>query len=315
MALQICIINDPLEVVSGADFDALSTEEKHRAAEHHHVFARVNPRQKFEILALLQEKNIVGFLGEGFNDAPGLKMANVAIAVEGASDIAREASDVILLDKSLMVIFDGVEEGRKVFTNIVKYLKATLASNFGNFYAVAVASLFIDYLPMLPIQILLVNLLSDFPMLSIATDTVSPEDLQKPKKYRTGEIVLIATVLGIVSTLFDFATFFMFKNSGEQVLQTNWFIVSILTELVFMFTIRTAGPFWKAPPPSFSVSVLTVIAAAATVALPFLPFSERLFHFTAPSANHLFMMATIVIAYFATNEILKRWTIKWKGST
>ncbi|MBI4457463.1 HAD-IC family P-type ATPase, partial [Candidatus Uhrbacteria bacterium] len=179
VAREIGIISDALEVVSGAEFDAMPLDEKHRAIDRYHVFARVNPRQKFEVLALLQEKNTVGFLGEGFNDAPGLKMANVAIAVAGASDIAREASDVILLDKSLMVIFDGVEEGRRVFTNIVKYLKATLASNFGNFYAVAAASLFIDFLPMLPLQILLVNLLSDFPMMSIATDTVSPEDLRQ----------------------------------------------------------------------------------------------------------------------------------------
>src|SRR5690606_8047601 len=141
------------------------------------VFARATPEQKFDIVKALDAKHLVGFLGEGFNDAPALKMAHVGLAVNGASDIAQDAADVVLLNRSLEVIVDGIREGRTIFANTMKYIRATLTSNVGNFYALAFAALFIPYLPMLPIQILLLNLLSDFPMISIAADSVDEAEL------------------------------------------------------------------------------------------------------------------------------------------
>jgi Mg2+-importing ATPase len=181
VAYEVGIAKSSTEVVSGFDFEKMSYEEKITAVEKGNVFARVSPEQKFQIIEILQKKYTVGYLGDGINDAPALKLANVAIVVKGASDVAREASDLILLQQDLKVIIDGIEEGRKTFVNTSKYIKATLSSNFGNFYAVAIASLMIDYLPMLPVQILLVNLLSDFPMISIATDNVEQDEIKKPK--------------------------------------------------------------------------------------------------------------------------------------
>jgi Mg2+-importing ATPase len=275
-----------------------------------HVFARMNPRQKFSVLALLQERYSVGFLGEGFNDAPGLKMANVGLAVEGASDIAKEAADVILLNRSLSVIFDGIEEGRRTFGNTIKYLKVTLASNFGNFYSVAIASLLVNFLPMLPLQILLLNLLSDFPMITIATDSVDAADLRDPKKYDARQIIIFTTILGIVSSVFDFTTFAFFRMFGEQVLQSLWFMVSVLTELALIYSLRTNGPFYKASRPPAHIAALTGAAAATAVGLPYTPFGHRVFHFISPAPHHLLIAFTIVAAYFVATETVKLWLVR-----
>lgn len=310
VANKLRIVDDPLEVITGAEFDALPAEEKHDALERYHVYARMNPKQKFSVLALLQEKNVVGFLGEGFNDAPGLKMANVGLAVEGASDAAKESADVILLNKSLLVIFDGIEEGRRTFTNTIKYLKVTLASNFGNFYAVATASFFISFLPMLPLQILLLNLLTDFPMIAIAADSVDISELQKPRKYDAKRIILIATILGGVSSLFDFTTFAVFTRFGEGYLQSMWFMVSALTELCLIYSLRTAKPFWRGERPPLGMALLTGLAAAAAVGLPFTAFGQTAFRFVRPGMNHMLLGFAIVAAYLTATELAKRWLLR-----
>src|SRR5690606_2640912 len=170
VGVRIGLLKDPAAVVTGSALAAIPPGEREQVIQEHAVFARITPEQKFEIIETLQRTCTVGFLGEGINDAPALKRAGVSLVVDSAADIAREAADIILLQKDLEVIIEGIRSGREVFANSVKYLKATLASNFGNFYAIAIVSLFIPFLPMLPIQILLVNLLSDFPMISIATD-------------------------------------------------------------------------------------------------------------------------------------------------
>ena len=188
----------------------LSEEDKRKALDEYQVFARVLPEQKFEIIKILQEKYNVGYLGDGINDAPALKVAGVSLVVANASDIAREAADIVLLKNDLNVIVEGIKEGRTIFANSSKYIKATLASNFGNFYAVAIASLIIDFLPMLPLQILLLNLLSDFPMIAIATDRVDKEELLSPKKYQVKNIIIVATIFGILKSVFEFIFFAMF---------------------------------------------------------------------------------------------------------
>lgn len=314
VAYQIGLTDSPDEVMTGGKLFGLNFKSQREMAEKYAVFARVSPEQKYNIIQLLEEKNEVGFLGEGINDAPALKVANVGLVVQGAADIAREAADIVLLNKSLEVIIDGIKEGRSTFTNTIKYIKATLASNFGNFYAVAIASMIIDFLPMLPLQILLVNLLSDFPMVSIATDTVDEEELAKPKSYNIKEIALIATVLGIVSSVFDFMVFSFFYKLGPEILQTNWFIASILTELVFLFSIRTKGAFFKGKIPSASVVFLTIVAALATVIIPFTEFGQKVFKFTRPSLDHLFLIFTIVIVYFVITESVKLLYYRYENS-
>jgi len=302
---EIGLSKSPDLVITGEELEKMSHKEQVEAVKKYFVFARVSPKQKYDIIQLLEEDVEVGFLGEGINDAPALKIANVGLVVDGAADIAREAADIILLQKNLEVIIEGIKEGRRTFVNTVKYIKATLASNFGNFYAVAISSLFINYLPMLPLQILLVNLLSDFPMIAIATDNISEEELKKPKSYDVKEIALIATVLGIVSSVFDFIVFGLFYKISPEVLQTNWFITSILTELVFLFSLRTKGLFYKGMKPSGTMIYLTAIAMIATVAIPFTKLGHSVFQFTTPSSENLLKIFAIVIIYFATTECVK----------
>ena len=305
VAAQIGLIADRAKVITGAQLHARPEAEQRELVEAYDVFARVSPQQKYRIIQLLQEKYEVGFLGEGINDAPALKVANVAMVVQGASDIAQEAADIVLLKKSLQVIVDGIHEGRAVFVNTVKYIKATLASNFGNFYAVAIASLLIPFLPMLPLQILLVNLLSDFPMIAIAADTIDREELRKPKSYNVREIVVVATLLGIVSTVFDFIIFGLFYRAQPAVLQTNWFIASIVTELAFLFTVRTRLSIWKAKSPSNILIALSMIGFVATIVIPYTAWGQQVFKFVPPAPIHLVMILTVVVVYFMVSESVK----------
>jgi Mg2+-importing ATPase len=244
-------------------------------------------------------------LGEGFNDAPALKLAHVGLAVENACDIARDAADVVLMNKSLSVIIDGIHEGRIIFVNTIKYIRLTLTSNFGNLYSLAFSTLFIPYLPMLPVQILLLNLLADFPLFTIATDTIDQYEVRKPRKYSITSVVHISVILGLVSTAFDFVFFAYFRGMGEHVLQTMWFEGSILTELVLLFSIRTMLPFWRATKPNALVTWFTVVVAFITLMLPFSPIGQSLFSFVSPTWFQLGMMLTIVLVYFITSEAAK----------
>lgn len=292
-------------VMSGEEFEQLSENEQRKAVREYNIFARVSPEQKYRIVQRLQEQFKTGFLGEGMNDAPALKIAHVGIVVSDAADIAREAADIVLLEKSLRVIIEGIYEGRKTFVNTTKYIRATLSSNFGNFYAVGISSLFVNYLPMLPIQILLVNLLSDFPMIAIATDSTDDKELLKPRQFNMKDIAFFATLLGIVSTVFDFIFFGYLSRISVEVLQTGWFIGSIITELLFIFSIRTSGLFWKGKAPSIWLVVLTGCAFIITILLPFIPFGQTVFKFTALSFTQLGVILGITAAYFAVSECVK----------
>ncbi|MBI2444562.1 MAG: HAD-IC family P-type ATPase [Candidatus Magasanikbacteria bacterium] len=306
VGVAVGLIETPEQVVTGAELSARPDRESRLAlAERTTVFARVSPEQKYQIIELLKERREVGFLGEGINDAPALKIAHVGLAVQEAADIAREAADVVLLRKSLAVIVDGIRQGREVFANTTKYIKATLISNFGNFYAVAVASLLSSFLPMRPVQLLLLNLLSDFPMIAIATDTVDKGELRRPRSYQVREIVLVALLLGLVSTVFDFIFFGLYWRRGPATLQTNWFIGSVLTELVLIFSIRTRGLWFRARRPGALLSWLSGAAFLIAVALPLSPWGQRVFHFAMPRPAHLITILGIVVAYFAVTEAVK----------
>lgn len=302
VAKEINLTKDSSTVITGEDFVKLSHEQQHIATEKYSVFARVTPEQKFNIIHILQEKYEVGFLGEGINDAPALKISNVGLVVESAADIARETADIVLLNKSLKVIIDGIEEGRRVFANTLKYIKATLTSNFGNFFAVAIASLLIDYLPMLPLQILLLNLLSDFPMIAIATDNVDLAELKKPRHYKVKDIALMAITLGIISTVFDFIFFGLFYRISPGTLQTNWFIGSVITELLLVFSIRTRYFFLKAKKPSAILAWLSVAAIGITILLPFTFIGRDLFKFIQPTGAQLLTIFIVAVTYFIFTE-------------
>ncbi|OGG08926.1 hypothetical protein A2154_03005 [Candidatus Gottesmanbacteria bacterium RBG_16_43_7] len=253
----------------------------------------------------MEELYEVGFLGEGINDAPALKAANVALAVDHASDIARDVSDIVLLKRDLSYIIDGIREGRRILVNNAKYITTTLASNFGNFYAVAVISLLVPYLPMLPVQILLVNLLSDFPMISIATDSVHDRELAKPIRYDLREILILSIVLGLVSSVFDFIFFGIFRTWGESTLQTGWFIESIITEILLIYAVRNKAFILQLLPPSGEIVFMTIVAIAATVLIPFTGMGQQIFQFVTLNNQQLLLIAGIAASYFFTSECVK----------
>ena len=302
---QVGLVNDVSQVMTGAEFDALSKEDKIIAAQERVIFARVAPQQKYEIIKTLAEFSDVGFLGEGINDVPALKLATVGLVVDNATDSAKDAADIVLLDKSLHVIIDGVIAGRRIFSNTLKYLKLTIASNFSNFYTLALVSLLSKDLPMLPLQLLVVNILSDLPMIVIATDNVERKELANPTSYRVRNIILTTTVFGLVCTVFDFIFFSAFYSSPVSVLQTNWFIFSILMEVCFFYSIRTKRFFLSARRPSAIIQWFLGGASLVAVLLPYTSFGKVVLHFTPPTLWHLCIIAAVIGTNFIAAEIIK----------
>ena len=294
------------EVMEASAFLALPSLEQFQRVGHIRVFARTTPEQKLMLIELLKVQYTVGFLGEGINDAPALKASHVSMVVQSAADVARETADIILMKSDLRVIIEGIRLGRETHANTLKYIRATLVSNFGNFYAVAIASLFISFLPMLPKQLLLLNLLSDFPMMAIAFDRVSSQEITRPQRYDFRALYIIFITLGLVSTAFDFIYFALFYRISPEVLQTNWFIASVLTELLLVFSIRSMLPIEKAGWPAPIVIVLSAVALVLTLALPMIPSTAAFFGFTQPTPEHLGLILVLALLYLAVTELVKR---------
>lgn len=305
VAQKIGLTQPPCSVVTGDELDALSPEEREKAVITNAVFARISPEQKFQIINILKPGNVVGFLGEGINDAPALKVAHVGLAVQYASDIAKDAADIILLDKSLRVIIEGIAIGRGVFSNTIKYILASISSTFGNFYSIAIISMLVNFLPLSAVQILLINFLSDLPMISIATDTVDPDELKRPHAYKLKEIAFFATILGIVSSFFDFILFSTFSSAAPAVIQTNWFITCVFTELALIFSVRTKKPFYQARRPSTTLLALSATVALFTLYMPYSHWGQTVFLFQPVSGHDLLIIASIVVTYFIATELVK----------
>lgn len=311
VARSVGLIKDVSEeVTTGTELEALSVGAQRERVERCHVFARVSPQQKHLIIGLLQEKHEVGFLGEGINDAPALKLANVGLVVQGAADIAKESADIVLLQHNLGTVIEGVREGRIIFANILKYLRITLTSNFGNFYSVALASLFLPFVPLLPIQILLLNLLSDFPMIAVATDNVDKEELASPRSYQVGSIVLMTVFFGFVSSLFDFALFAMFYREGPAALQTAWFMLSLMTEIILIFSLRTRAFFLVPRRPSWTLIGLSIFALVAAFAVVESSFGRGVLRFAPESGHILLIVVALAVLYFITTECVKRYYVR-----
>lgn len=298
------IMSNGEKVYTGEELAKLSTPEFEKAVFKNHIFARCNPDQKYRILETIKKKKSVGFLGEGINDAPSLKLADVGLVVEGGADVSREVGDIILLRNDLRVIIDSIVEGRKIFANIEKYIKVTLIGNFGNYYAMAVFAIILPFLPMLPVQILLLNLLSDFPAFGIASDSVDPEETRRPEHYNIERLAAVCVILGLVSTFFDFVFFGFFYKTGPDFLRTMWFIESILTEIFVILSLRSRRVFWKASRPSFPLLALLVFTFFATILIPFSGLG-KVFHFVRPTMPAILLVLAIVITYFFATEIVK----------
>ncbi|VTU36332.1 Magnesium-transporting ATPase, P-type 1 [Variovorax sp. PBS-H4] len=299
----------PVETtLTGADLDAMSDEALLHAAQHATVFAEVDPNQKERIiLALRKTGHVVGYMGDGINDAPALHSADVGISVDTAVDVAKDAADFVLLRKDLTILRAGIDEGRMVFANTLKYILTTISANFGNMFSMAVASVLLPFLPLLASQILLNNLMSDIPAAAIASDTVDAEWVAKPRRWDTTFIRDYMVLFGLVSSLFDFLTFgallWLFHAAPEE-FRTGWFIESLLTELVIALVVRTRGPFWHSRPGRLLLaSTATMIVLA--LALPYLPFVS-IFGFVPLPAPVVLAMIVLTLFYVAAAELAKR---------
>ncbi|HLW72496.1 MAG TPA: HAD-IC family P-type ATPase, partial [Candidatus Babeliales bacterium] len=239
IAQQLGLETELDNVVLGADFEKATQEEKEFLVNNRSIFARVNPEQKYEIISQLQKKYSVGYMGDGINDAPALKIAHVSFAVNDAAPVAREAAEIILLRKSLSSVILGIEQGRKTIVNTLKYTKMTNAPSFGHFYALAIASMLLNYPPMLPMQLLFLNLLTDLPMIAISTDNVSDEEVQRPLTYDMTDATILIVLFGLIMFVADMTIFLVFRSHFPETLQTSWFITSTISEVVFIFLFRT----------------------------------------------------------------------------
>ena len=300
-------------VITGNEVAMLQDDALSRVVEENNIFARVNPAQKDRVIGALRANgHVVGYMGDGINDAPSLKTADVGISVENAVDVAKESADLILLKPDLNVLDQGVLEGRKTFGNTMKYIMMGVSSNFGTMFSVAGASLFLSFLPMTAIQILLNNLLYDLSEATIPTDNVDDEYIGKPKKLDISYIRRFMVTMGPVSSIFDFITFFLLLvvfKATVPVFQTAWFIESLLTQTLVVFVLRTRKtPFWKSKPGKFLViSSLSVVAVA--LALPYTPLGA-IFNFTPPSAIFYLGLAGLIVAYLFLLEVVKKWFLK-----
>nr|WP_228747905.1 magnesium-translocating P-type ATPase [Bradyrhizobium sp. BR 10289] len=303
---------NPERVLSGADVAALSDEALAVQVRSIDAFGRLAPDQKSRIVKALQAGGeVVGFLGDGINDAPALKVADVGLSVDGATGVAQAAADMILLASDLEVVADGVEEGRRTFANILKYVRMGASSNFGNMLSMAAASLALPFLPMLATQILLNNLLYDLSELGIPFDRVSARATAQPQVWSMSRLVRFAAIMGPLSSVFDALTFlallYLFKASPEE-FRTAWFVESMATQILVIFIIRTNGRPWRdRPDPALAMSSLTALLVA--MVLPFTPIGAW-FGFVAPPPVVMAAIALLVVVYLACAELLKPFAIR-----
>lgn len=309
-------VNLPVDkILLGSEIDAMSDEELGEAAERTSVFAKLSPMHKERIIKALQNReHVVGFMGDGINDAPALKVADVGISVDTAVDIAKESSDIILLENNLLVLEEGVLEGRKVFGNIVKYIKMTASSNFGNMFSVLGASIFVPFLPMMPIQILTNNLLYDVSQIAIPTDSVDEEWIAKPRKWAVDEIKRYIVHIGPISSIFDYTTYFIMLYvfnawNNPALFQTGWFLESLFTQTLIIHVIRTNKiPFIQSKA-SKSLMITSLLIVSLGTFLVNSPIASA-FGFTKLPALYYALLALILFCYVLLTQMVKMWYIK-----
>ena len=296
------------EILTGPELREVGNEALLVLARDVDVFAEVEPNQKERIiLALKKSGNVVGFMGDGINDASALHVADVGISVESAVDVAKEAADIVLLEKNLNVLVEGVQEGRMTFANTLKYVFMATSANFGNMFSMAGASLFLPFLPLLPKQILLMNLLTDLPEMAIATDRVDSELVKEPRRWDIRFIRKFMITFGVVSSLFDYLTFaalLLLLHANVDHFRTGWFLESVVSASLIVLVIRTRQPFFKSRPGT-SLWLATLLVVVGTLVLPYTELS-RVFGFTPMPLEFLPVLAGILLLYIVTAEVAKK---------
>ena len=294
-------------VLTGTDLRELRDEALWQAVERVNLFAEVDPNEKERIiLALGKTGHVVGYMGDGINDAPALHAADVGLSVEGAVDVAREAADFVLLERDLAVLREGIIQGRRTFANTLKYVFITTSANFGNMFSMAGASLFLPFLPLLPKQILLTNFLTDFPAMAIANDNVDRELVDRPQRWNVKFIRNFMVTFGLVSSVFDYLTFgtlLLVLRATTAQFRTGWFLESVVTELLIMMVIRTRQLFWRSRPAKYLL-MGTVAVGITTLVLPYTPVGALLGLVPIPLPV-LFVLGGIAVGYAVSSEVAK----------
>lgn len=305
------------EILTGVEIDKLSDKALSIKVEEIDVFARLNPIQKERVVRILKSNgHVVGYMGDGINDAPSLRQSDVGLSVNTATDIAKETSDMILLEKSLDVICDGIIEGRKVYGNIIKYMKMALSADFGDVFSIMIASIFLPFLPLLPIQMLFQDFIYDFSQIGIPYDNVDEEFITFPKKWNTKGIAKFMIVMGITSSIIDVLAFLTFWHllgynsiDKESYFQTAWFITSLITELMIIYNVRTSKDIFNSRPSKVLLS-LTLLSSILTIVTPLLLHNVLSFHFEILSIKFYLYLLSLVILYVLIVSIVKRIYIK-----
>jgi Mg2+-importing ATPase len=302
-------------VLTGSEVDNLRDEALWQAVEHTNLFAEVDPNEKERIILAVQKRgHVVGYMGDGINDAPALHAADVGISVDTAVDVAKEAADFVLLKQDLAVLHEGIVQGRKTFANTLKYVFMATSANFGNMFSMAGASLFLPFLPMLPKQILLINFLTDLPEMTIANDNVDDVFVRQPHRWDVGFIRRFMLVFGPLSSAFDFLTFgllFWVLGAGQELFHTGWFVESVLSAALVVFALRTRLPLVRSRPGRALLAV-TGAMILVTVLLPSTPLAAPL-GFKPLQPLYLLAIAAIVAMYVASAEVVKRWFYRHYG--
>lgn len=304
---EVGLMKEGEDAYMGCDLEKLSPAEFKEAVLKTNVFARVSPAQKYAIIKALKEEYVVGYQGDGINDAPALKLADVAIAVNTATDIAKEDADIVLLNRDLEVIINGIKYGRTIFVNINKYIKYTMVNNFGSFMALAVLYLFSKNLPLLPLQVLLTNILTDIPLVTIYSDTVEDADVVNPEKNNIKELLFISLILGIPTALFELLYFMIIRFQSAIVIETGLFLFFTFTALIVFYAFRNNGFFWKVKRPSLLLNTSFFLTFLASVAITYIPFFQHVFHFTGLSWVAMGTIIVTVLVYFFSIDLMKTW--------
>lgn len=303
--------------VSGPELERMDAAELRKAVLRTKVFARLTPDQKTLIISLLQEQNhTVGFLGDGINDAAALRQSDIGISVDSAVDIAKESADIILLEKDLMVLEDGVLEGRRTFGNITKYIKMTASSNFGNMFSVMAASAFLPFLPMLPIHLLIQNLLYDISQTAIPFDRMDADYLRRPRKWDASDLSRFMIFIGPISSVFDIATYLVMwhvfgcdSSVHQSLFQSGWFVEGLLSQTLIVHMIRTRRIPFVQSRASWQVSMMALLTVTAGILIPFTPLGGAIGLEPLPLAYFPWLFG-ILLSYCMLTQIVKNWYIR-----
>ena len=297
-------------VYLGDELDKLSTSEFDKVVMNSSIFARVSPTQKFNIIQTLKKQYVVAYQGDGINDAPALKLADVAIAVNSATDIAKENADIVLLNKSLEVIIGGVKYGRLIFVNINKYIRYTMINNFGMFISLSVMYLLSKSLPILAVQVLLNNLFGDIPLITVSADTVDNQEVVRPEKHNIRDLMSLSLVLGVPTALFELVFFVVVHAKPTPLLQTSLYLFFTFQALIIFYAIRNKDHFWKTKKPPLVLNVSFLIAFVLSLVVIYIPTFQTWFSFVPLPMGSILTIIGFAVFYFFATDAVKVWFYK-----